>query len=168
MDVLIVLGAYTLGEEGYVKSPSEVMGRKEIIEKYFNFGNTSDYNTSGIKDGKAYLYRDNFSIDEKAKEYLKALFLRYVHPFNYFWVPWNNTTDSWVKESEGKRKIDKNSIGEYTPLIRFSQKKMREYYGGIYDEFLKMVMADDISYDDMVDYGSVVINLRYGTKYKKE
>mgnify|MGYP006873161776 CR=1 FL=1 len=61
---------------------------KTIIDEKFNFGSETDWKEVTDKStGENYYLRQNFPVDDDARKWIVAEFLRFVHPFNYFLLP---------------------------------------------------------------------------------
>lgn len=122
-----------VAEEPYFDSEkNKSLSQKEIIEEYCN----PQKNHSWVE----------------TKKYLIAMFLRYVHPFNYFVVP-------GTKYQFPSIPLDKNNIGEHKPMVAYVKKKYSDLYGNDYKQFLELVMAPTLSTMDIK--GDELIDLRY-------
>ena len=74
------------------------------------------------------------SFTEDEKKIIRAQFLRFIDPINYFLVPSN-----WKeRQSNGKGK----KIGENEDVINFMIKKNHETFGKKYEEFLDLALAN--------------------------
>lgn len=71
-------------------------------------------------------------------DFLVAMFLRYVHPFNYFWVPGDKHTICWI---DGEITASTTRVGERPRLTKFVREKFADMYGKRYEEFYEKVMA---------------------------
>ena len=99
-----------INQEKYIKSNGEVVTKSEI-EYIFPRGNIKDWNN---KDG--YFIRNlNYTLNNDEKEIVKAHFLRFIDPLNYFIVPGKKY------EQHNIRFSNKNGIGEYNKLIIYMQ-----------------------------------------------
>ena len=107
------------------------------MEKYFPRGERTDWIEQ--QDSRGNYFIRNLSVEEEAKKFLVAEFLRFVHPFNYFLMP----------KMVGKRKIahwacfeDCSDMAEYLPFLNFVQEQFTNIYGCDYKEFLDLIMVD--------------------------
>ncbi len=90
---------------------------------------------------------------EETKKYLVAMFLRYVHPFNYFVVPGQDYQVPNINIP-----LDKNNIGEHRPMVEYVKKKYLDLYGDEYRQFLRLVMSTNENVQ-----GDTIIDLHYGS-----
>ena len=102
----------------------------------------------------------NAEIDELYKKLLKAHFLRFVHPINYFLVPSKKCEVNYIF---GRKNV---SIGEYGHLIDYIKNKRKNIFSNALIERAEenmMLPTVDIS---KMDYGSEKIYISYGAIYK--
>jgi hypothetical protein len=79
----------------------------------------------------------NYSLTDKEKQVVKAHFLRFVDPLNYFVVPSLSCEHHNIL-------LTKKSIGEESSVVRFVEKKFEEIYGkNVMDEFRKAALVPD-------------------------
>lgn len=121
--------------------------KDKLVETYFNGGKRSDWNKTKC--------RENFIVGKEARSYAVAMFLRYVHPFNYFLSPAKKYTKSEVKFFRGM-------VGEHPPVIQYVRQKIAEIYGQDYIEFSNLVMPID-DYKQNIS-GNTIIDLQYSDK----
>ncbi len=122
-----------------------------LCKQHFNAGDLEDWKLSNDAGGEYYL-RDNFEVAPEARKYVVAEFLRFVHPFNYFFAPKSE------KLGCSHTPVCKD-IGEHKPLTDYVRSKFAELYGEAYWEFLDLVMPEDMT--EKPD-GSAAIELEYG------
>lgn len=122
----------------------------------FPKGEVSDWQVDP-STGK-HIRRLDYSLTAEEKAIVKADFLRFVDPLNYFLTP--------AKKHETHDPIaGSKDIGEYENLIRYVEDKWRDIYGkSVMDEFSKKVLALD---SDIHENGTTVINIRYGKSLLK-
>jgi len=118
------------------------------MERYFPRGIREDWNKN-IDAGEEYYIR-MLKVPSEARKYIVAEFLRFVHPFNYFFTPKKACAYSMVCKD----------IAEYPELIKFVKYKYSELYGSKYSEYLNAIMIDNQS-DAGIE--NKVIDLSYGT-----
>ncbi len=125
--------------------------RNDLIKQYFNGENREEWNN---KDH----IRKNFEFKDMGKACLIAMFLRYVHPFNYFVVP----ASSYAKCAANDIHYTRNNVGEHEPVTGYVQKKYSELFGKEYMEFLQLAMYLDRSFKQASS--KTIIKLKYGLK----
>ncbi len=114
-----------------------------------------------IKNKKIRKIKGNLTPEEK--DIVKAHFLRFVDPLNYFLVPCVNNQTHTVSIHTSKKGTPKQ-IGEYDKLTKYV---LEQYYnnpiigGKIYKEYLKKIMADDSYLNKIISYGNTTINIEY-------
>ena len=101
----------------------------------------------------------------KAKEVLKAHFLRFVCPFNYVLTPKREKPK--CQEFPKGVHIKGNDIGEMPEFLQYAKDQLRKYYGPDYDDFLKRVMIDPNLASSKIPNstkqpGNTIINISYG------
>ena len=127
---------------------SENLSLSEILDRHFPKGKRSDWILTSDETGTHYI-REHI-VNQEAKKYLIAEFLRFVHPFNYFLAPKKNLSISTVSKD----------ISEYKPLIDYVQCKFREIYGEEYQEYLDLIMVNEDAFNVVSD--DEFIGLKYG------
>lgn len=105
---------------------------KKLFEGYFDYGDTD---TDWIQNANKHHIRTLQGVSSAAKSFVIAAFMRYVHPFNYFFTPkkarWRNEKGDYTT----------NQIGEYKPLITFAQTRLANRYGEAYREFRELALV---------------------------
>ncbi|MCI7435315.1 MAG: hypothetical protein MSH22_01765 [Spirochaetia bacterium] len=100
------------------------------LYKILSRGELSDWK----KAGDIYIRSMNKSFTEDEKKIIRAQFLRFIDPINYFLVP-----SKWKeRQSNGKGK----KIGENEDVINFMIKKNHETFGKKYEDFLDLALAN--------------------------
>lgn len=133
---------------------SEKLNINYILEKYFPKGKREDWRLHQCDNDEFFVrYLD---VHNDAKKYLTAHFIRFVHPLNYILTPKKNL------ESNSKC----NEIAEYNILLDYAKLKLSEKYGEIYNEFIEMIMVDDIPSVNE-DIGREIINIKWGEQNQK-
>lgn len=128
------------------------MNNKKILDTYFPKGERSDWSQETDENGSFYVRNIVWepAIAEKHKKILIAMFLRFVHPFNYFLTP--------------KKDMQVNDvcpdIGEYPPLLEFIKSKFLDIYGDAYKEFMALIMLPENT--TIIGVKNEIINLTYG------
>lgn len=120
----------------------------QIIQEYFDGGQRCDWNWYTDTTG-SYFLRD-FHVEQNARRFLVAEFLRFVHPFNYFLTP---------KKTYATSSVSKD-IAEYQPLVNFVQAMYADMYGDDYNEFLSFAMVENTASSSSDP--NTIINLKYG------
>jgi len=136
-----------VGKDYYTQEQS--ISLSKIIQEYFDGGQRSDWKWNTDITG-SYFLRD-FHVDQNARRFLIAEFLRFVHPFNYFLTP---------KKACALSSVSKD-IAEYQPLINYVQAMYADMYGDDYNEFLSFAMAKNTFPSSSLQNTS--INLKYGS-----
>lgn len=136
----------------------------DVVEKYFPRGERTDWSERTDSHGKYYL-RD-LAVNDDAKKYLVAEFLRFVHPFNYFLMPimiGKNSRAVWAHLNRRK------DAAEYLPLLDFVRNKFAEIYGEAYEEFLDLIMVDRENLDarSLQVSGDLSLKILYGITFTK-
>lgn len=127
---------------------------KEIL---FPRGNTCDWDTT-----EGYNVRHlNYSLSAEQKAIVKAHFLRFVDPLNYFLVP------SWKNETNTIYENKKKSIGEYKYLTLHVSKKFKSAYATAMEEFCRNALIKFESTAFNPDYGTYIIDIKYQPDFRK-
>lgn len=101
----------------------------------------------------------NDEIDDLYKNLLKAHFLRFVHPINYFLVPSKKCEVNYIF---GRKNV---SIGEYGHLIEYIKNKRKNIFSNsIIKKAEDNMMLPTVGISKM-DYGSEKIYISYGNAY---
>jgi hypothetical protein len=133
----------------------QIVSGKQLLDTYFPRGERSDWCLE-YDDELFYLRR--YSVDDDAVKYSKALFLRFVHPFNYFLCP--------------KPKCQTNNfcsdIAEYEPLQNYAHDYMLSMYGDKYIEYLNMIFPDNKYFDLCYDDNTSKMEIEYGLNINKK
>lgn len=132
-----------------------IWGLAEICRNYFPLGNYDDWKN------KANSYQREMigPLPSKAREFLKAHFLRFACPLNYVLTPKTRPQNC---QKFGKVKIWKNDIGECPEFLAYAQEKFRDLYNaeGDYDDYVSRLMLPTI---DMINApGDYEIDITYG------
>jgi len=111
-------------------------------------------------------------ISTNEKEVAVAHFLRFVDPINYFVVPSIKHVDYTKVDID-----DGFPLGENKHVVSFMRKKQQQRYGSIFDDFLKLALADEKKFvtDSLHNLGQSKIAARiysstksgYGKKTKR-
>jgi hypothetical protein len=132
----------------------------ELSEQYgFSRGKYSDWNLENHLNKKVYIRRSQAQI--QTREIMKAHFLRFVNPFNYFLSPkakYKNKVYNHFNNNLTHR-MDYD-IAEYEPLLDFVHTKFVEIYGEPYKEYLKQLLLPNDYFKE--SNGNEVIDIRYG------
>jgi len=120
----------------------------QIIQEFFDGGQRSDWRFNTDATG-SYFLRE-YKVNQNARKYLVAEFLRFVHPFNYFLTPKITCALSSVS----------SDIAEYQPLVDYVQAQYAKLYGDAYKEFLLLVMPEKSTPPPV--RRNIVIDLKYG------
>lgn len=133
-----------------------VLGMAEIISKYFQFGDYSDW----VKCADGYYLRVfSGKINPDALRFLKAHYLRLTCPLNYILTPKNKK--AWQVNHV---KIPKNDVGELKELQAYAMEQFKTIYGKVYDEYLSMLMLP--TQTAINDPENKVIDVEYGFRVK--
>lgn len=101
----------------------------------------------------------NAEIDELYKKLLKAHFLRFVHPINYFLVP---SKKCEVNNIFGRKNV---SIGEYGHLIEYIKNKRKNIFDNSLIKKAEESMLLQSNNDSKKSYGDEKIYISYGNAY---
>ena len=138
--------------------------RAGIVKKYFALNSSDNWQ----KDDKGFYVRKMYDVSPDAKDYLIALFFRYVHPFNYFLSPAIK-----FQSEESRLEYTGNDIGEHEPIKNFVQGKFADYFGKDYEEFLNLIMppqkkvVEPISEKEIIDLKFTAYEEKPKSKTKK-
>ena len=129
---------------------------KVEIDKIFPRGVINDWEIDGLSHKK--IRKLPYSLTDDEKAIVKAHFLRFMDPLNYFLVPGlSNEINSVTKV--------KKSIGEYTNLVAFMRDKYKQVYGcKEVDDFYRKALLSEFKVNED---GTTVINVTYGRKIIK-
>lgn len=131
------------------------LGAKAILETYFPKGERSDWKMICQED--EYFFARKMLLNDNARKYAAAHFLRFIHPFNYFLCP--------------KKTCERNNmckdVSEYSPLLDYVHDINLETFGDKYLEFLNLVMADEKYYSPLFKASCNSINIEYGRELPK-
>ncbi|WP_407400551.1 hypothetical protein [Treponema sp.] len=135
-----------------------IENREYFCDKYFPRGSLIDW-----KECSNNQYIRTLNIPEcdkqKAKEWIKAQFLRFVSPMNYFLAPKGpQGAYNLFWPTESTISMD---IGEDKNLLSYVQQKMHEIYGDYYNNFLDKIFIDQ---DTTKEDGTKKINIIYSSK----
>lgn len=124
------------------------MGDAELSDRYYPIGHSDDF----LKQPDRIRRMD---ISDEAKRVIRAKFLRFAHPFNYFLTPTK-------KRHVCGQKVYKKDIGEDPRMIRYIiQQYLEKTYPTEYKEFLSRIMWYEEPAAVAVD-GSERIDITYG------
>ena len=122
----------------------------------FPLGDITEWKIQGNYDYPIKLA--NAKLSDTQKNWIKAHFIRFVHPINYFLVP---------KQKSEQDEVN-NNIGEYEPLITYVYQYMQKNFPTEMAKFEKQVFAQKIITDlSEKDIGNKIINIKYGLKISK-
>lgn len=121
---------------------------KALSEAFFDIGARGEWLKEPDHIRKA-------DISQQSKEVIRACFLRFVHPFNYFLTPSKKHHQCTGPAASIK------DIGEYPPLVEYVRQYIQREYPNEYQEFLKYIMWDNSSAAAGVT-GKEIINISYG------
>lgn len=115
------------------------------VNRVFPRGELSDWKTNN----EVTVRRINDILTKEEKEIVKAHFLRFVDPLNYYVVPGKNCQSS---------KYFKGQIGEYECINNYMRDKFRQKYKHKYKEFEQIALAPVSNLSD----GNISIDIEYG------
>lgn len=134
------------------KYNKKTLGLENICDSYFprgNYDDWKDYKQEGwglVNQPASNLNIPGLNFVRKMKfegglEYLKAHFLRFTCPINYFLVP----LESSVREGDNSSPYIKygHKIGELTELQEYVMAKFSALYGNTYVDYLKAIMWEE-------------------------
>ena len=138
-------------ELGFNNTGGEVALKSAMVN--IDKGMYSDYTLKGTALSKNIYYRENYHPGSKARKYLEAHMLRFLHPLNYFCAPKDNNngyvycefTDCVNNGKKNPRRFRR--ISGYEHLLYYAHYKFKEKYSDIYDDFLARIMLPDDTYD---------------------
>lgn len=97
------------------------------LEDILPLGTATDWND----ESNGYLVRKlDYTLSPEKKELMKAQFLRFIDPINYFLVP--NNSHSSIK-----------SIGEDLKVVLYMRARAQEKFGKTYDDFKNLALVRD-------------------------
>lgn len=112
---------------------------EKFHDKIFPKGEVSDYitgNTTNIKDR---VYKRDYVLTNDEKNIIKAHFIRFIDPLNYFPIP--GEKNHIYEYNNGSKQYKK--IGEFPLLISYMYEKMKHIFTSIdFDEFDKITCFD--------------------------
>lgn len=109
-------------------------GITEICNKYFPRGKYEYWNISVSADKEYPKYRELPEDSKEGQNLLKAHFLRFACPLNYFFTPLK------TKLVLGQVDIYKNDIAEHDPLLKYVMIQFYKIYKDTYAEYLEKVL----------------------------
>ena len=125
-------------------------------EALFPLGNIDEWKVQGTYDYPIKL--SNVEFTDLQKSWIKAHFLRFVHPINYFLVPKQTCEQDEVN----------NNIGEYQPLITYVYQYMQKNFPSEMSKFEKQVFAQKINTEEATEsIGNKIVNIQYGLNVSK-
>ena len=124
---------------------------KREQEELFPLGDIDEWK---IQEGYDYPIKlVNAELSENQKNWVKAHFIRFVHPINYFLVPKQKCEQDQVN----------NNIGEFLPLITYVYQYIQEKYPEEIAKFEEQVFAKKINTNQTSkEIGEMEINISYG------
>lgn len=121
------------------------------------------------KENGRYIRKLNSNLSDDDKRIIKAHFLRFFDPLNYFATP-----SKHFHKHEGNLSNNKN-IGEYWALQKYVEEQYEEIYGKeVMDEFRKYALVpplEDLKFNKFIPRSNELINvssIKYGLEIKKE
>lgn len=143
----------------------EVVGVGDMTGRYFRRENHDRWQQEdGIYVRRLSITGEN-DID-MSKKWIKAHFLRFIHPMNYFLAPKGPSRNGFFNVYIPCNGLYPNDIGEYEPLLNFIKSKLSDYYQvdghNYYQEFLNEILPVDMPLANAE--GSEVINLTYSSR----
>lgn len=124
-------------------------GIKEICDKYCPRGDYGDWKKDTDKYGDFYVRRLG-KLDDTARKFFMAHFLRMTCPLNYVLTPKQNLHSTPVAKD----------IAEYSNFQRYAMKKFYEIYGDTYKDFVSNIMSN-VNIDNL-DVPDEDIDIEYG------
>lgn len=135
-----------------------VKNREYFCDEYFPRGELDDWKQNS---NNQYIRLLNIPDDKKqeAKAWIKAQFLRFVSPMNYFLAPkgQNKGIFNLYWPTETTISMD---IGENPNLLSFVQQRMYKIYKNDYDKFRNKIFIDQ---DNINEDGTKKINIIYSS-----
>lgn len=139
-------------EIGTSKKPT----RKKILRHYNLLGDDRCWK---LGDDGVYVRKTDYDLPWEAINFLKAHFLRFVCPFNFFLTP----KKTCQRFSEGKCK----DIGEWPVFLDYVYNRLKERYSPEFDEFVNMIMLPDCLKNPVDKPETTKIDLEYGKELCK-
>lgn len=141
---------------------NSIQGISEICNKYAPRGNYNDWVLDASEGCHLRPLHYNNTDGQVFKEYLKAHFLRFVCPMNYFLVPQK-------KYQSFTSSIPKNDIGEHPDLQKYAIYRLYQRYGNLYIDYLNKIMLPKqmmfpitaTNIQKLAVYGTTPININY-------
>lgn len=150
------------GNDFYFKN--QHFGLTELSETYhFSRGNYNDWKQDSL--GK---YVRIMDINDDTKTILKAHFMRFTNPLNYFLAPKDNTSGPVFNYFENPDKKDEKKlkdridckIAEYKPIISYVNEIYTSIYGNVYQDFQKKILLPKNYFQE--NTGNQKIEINYG------
>lgn len=129
-------------------------GDAYLSELYYPIGHSNDY--LNHPDHVRVMH-----ITDDAKKVIKAKFLRFAHPFNYFVTPRK-------KNHICGEKVFDDDIGEDPRMINYMRQYLKSTYPDEYAEFVKAIMWFESSPSGCPATGKEVIDITFGSEVSKQ
>lgn len=150
------------GDDFYINDRK--YGLTELSETYnFPRGNYNDWKKDSLGQ-----YVRIMDINNDTKKILKAHFMRFVNPLNYFLAPKDNTSGNIFNYFENPDKKDKKKledridcrIAEYKPILSYVNEIYTSIYGKVYQDFqTKILLPKDYFQENT---GDQIIDINFG------
>lgn len=109
---------------------------EQFQRSYYVPGTLRDWEIDPI-EGPIRRFGDIQACDRKV---FKAHFLRFCNPLNYFLSPNSNSHELLINGVKYGR-----GVSEYNAMRRFIGQKRQEAFGGLYDDYLRMILSSGIA-----------------------
>ena len=137
-------------------SKYEKINKKEV-EIIFPRGELNDWDNSEGFSARHLQY----NLNDYQKKIVKAAFLRFVDPINYFLTP---SRSNYIEQSG---RYNQTNIGENPDLIEFIKRKYINIFGeSVYKDYLELILAKND--DDYTDSGKKTLSVRFGSGVRKD
>lgn len=133
-----------------------VENREYFCDKYFPRGTLNDWKQTTNNQYIRFLNIPDVD-KQKAKEWIKAQFLRFISPMNYFLAPKGQGLFNLYWPTETTISID---VGEDSNLLSYVQQRMHKIYKNDYDKFRNKIFIDQ---DTINEDGTKKINIIYSS-----
>jgi len=113
---------------------------KTLHDKLYPKGSENDYSV-GHTNAKSRVYKPHYSLTSDEEFIIKAHFLRFVDPLNYFPIP----GQSYHIYEYSKGSAAHKNIGEFPMLISYMYEKMKKIFSAIdFNQFDKLTCFDTV------------------------
>ena len=148
--------AHIINVGKFYKVNNTSLNMSVILEKFFPKGKREDWKINSDKNGDFYLRTLEQKDDTFNKKLATAIFLRFVHPFNYILTP--------------SKKYEENSmssdISEYSELLKLAHNYFLTNFKKEYHEYLSYIMFDNDDYN-ILSYNND-LKITYGLDINKD